>query len=250
MEDKEKQLQEQQYEYPYHYLPRVEDGRFTQTRYWSWGMHYLGGMHVVKDLLDDITFASLIDVGCGDGRLLSELSLSYPDATLRGVDYSERSISMANGLNPHLNYETIDITEEDLENEFEVATAVEVLEHIQPEKCSQFIKSISEILTNDGYLIITVPHKNKPVSNKHYQHFDSEQLEELLNPYFSKIAFVPFDRQSKIFTALELALGGRGNHFIINTPLVTNTLWRIYKNRYLYAPTESSCRRIAAVCHL
>lgn len=244
----EDRIQEEQYDYPYHYLPRVEDGRFTQTRYWSWGMHYLGGMRVVENVLREMSFDSLVDVGCGDGRFLAKLSQSYPEATLLGVDYSERSIGMANGLNPHLNYRRVDITEDQLEREFEVATAIEVLEHIPPEDCPTFAESIGELLTEDGTLVLTVPHENKPVSSKHYQHFTSEQLKDLLEPHFSAIRFVPFDKQSKIFTALELAIGGRGNHFIVNTPLVTNTMWKLYKRRYMYAPTEDSCRRIAAIC--
>lgn len=205
-------------------------------------------MRVVKDLLDDITFESLIHVGCGDGRLLPEIYKFYSDTNLLGVDYSDRSISMANGLHPHLNYEVVDITEQDLDYAFEVATAIEVLEHIPPEDCTTFVESIHDILTENGTLILTVPHKNKPVSNKHYQHFNSKELRDLLESVFSDISFVQFDKQSKIFTALELAIGGRGNHFIINTPTVTNTLSRLYKNRYLYQPTEEPCRRIAAVC--
>ena len=245
----EKRIQEEQYEYPYHYLPRVVDGRFSQTRYWSWGMHYLGGIRVVQDLLDESSFGSLIDVGCGDGRFLAELSRSRPDTRLLGVDYSERSVGMANGLNPQIDYKAINIIEEKLEEEFEVATAIEVLEHIEPRNCDAFVEAISEVLVDDGRLVLTVQHDNKSVSEKHYQHFDSTQLEELLDPYFSEISFVPFDRQSKVFTALELAIGGRGNHLIINTPVVTNTLWKLYTKRYMYAPTESSCRRIAAVCY-
>lgn len=248
--DKEKQIQEQQYEYPYHYLPRVENGRFTQTRYWSWGIHYLGGMEVVRDLLGDLSFDSLVDIGCGDGRFLSEMAQSYPEVEMLGVDYSERSIGIANGLNPRLEYRTVNILEEEIDREFDAATAIEVLEHIPPENVSTFVKSAKDLLSEDGTLILTVPHENKNVSDKHYQHFTSEQLGELLSPHFGDVSFVPFDRQSKIFTALELAMGGRGNHYVINTPLVTNSLWKLYKRRYLYAPREDSCRRIAAVCKI
>jgi 2-polyprenyl-3-methyl-5-hydroxy-6-metoxy-1,4-benzoquinol methylase len=246
--DKEQRIQERQYEYPYHYLPRLEDGRFTQTQYWSWGMHYLGGMRVVLDQLAEWSFDSLVDVGCGDGRFLRELAENYPEVTALGVDYSERSIAMANGINPHLEYEVHNILEEDLDRRFDVATCIEVLEHIPPDDCAAFVAAIVDTLTDVGRLILTVPHSNKPVSDKHYQHFDSEILSELLEPHFDSVEFVPFDRQSKLFTALELAIGGRGTHVIVNSPPITNTLWKLYRRRYLYAPTEDDCRRIAAVC--
>lgn len=246
--DEEQQIQEQQYEYPYHYLPRFEDENFSQTQYWSWGIHYLGGMRVVLDQLSDWTFDSLVDVGCGDGRFLRELDKTHPEVESLGIDYSERSIAMANGMNPHLTYEVRDILEEDLGRQFDVATCIEVLEHIPPEDCAAFVEAIAGMLAPDGKLVLTVPHVNKAVSDKHYQHFGSDKLADLLDPQFERVEFIPFDRQSKVFTALELAVGGRGNQFIINSPAVLNRLWGLYKRRYMYADTEASCRRIAAVC--
>lgn len=246
--DEEQQIQEQQYEYPYHYLPRIEGGNFSQMQYWSWGIHYLGGMRVVLDQLSGWTFDSLVDVSCGDGRFLRELHESHPGVDSLGVDYSERSIAMANGMNPHLSYEARNILEEDLGREFDVATCIEVLEHIPPEDCAAFVEAIAGTLADDGKLVLTVPHVNKPVSDKHYQHFDSVKLGDLLDPQFDSVEFVPFDRQSKVFTALELAVGGRGNRFVVNSPAVLNRLWGLYERRYMYADREANCRRIAAIC--
>lgn len=246
--DMENRLQQAQYEYPYHYLPRVKDGRFTQLQYWSWGMHYLGGIRVVRDCLEDFAFDSLIDVGCGDGRFLREVQKIRPDVDTLGIDYSERSIAMARGMNPDIDYEVHNLLVKEIDRRFDVVTSIEVLEHIPPRDCPTFVASMADILTDDGHLVLTVPHENKPVADKHYQHFTSEQLEDLLGKHFSSIDFIPFDRASKLFTAIELLLGGRGNHFVINSPLVTNAVWNLYKRRYLYAPSEASCRRLAAIC--
>jgi 2-polyprenyl-3-methyl-5-hydroxy-6-metoxy-1,4-benzoquinol methylase len=246
--DEEQRIQERQYRFPYHYLPRVEDNRFSQTQHWSWGMHYLGGMRVVLDQLTDRSFESVVDVGCGDGRFLRELKERHPDVTSLGIDYSERSVAMANGMNPHLDYETLNILEEDPGRVFDVATCIEVLEHIPPDECAAFVEAIVDALADDGILILTVPHTNKAVSDKHYQHFNSEKLQELLEPHFENVNFVAFDRQSKLFSALELAVGGRGNHFVVNTPPIMNALWKLYRTRYMYAPSEDDCGRIAAIC--
>lgn len=247
--DEEQLIQQAQYEYPYHYVPRVEDGRFSQLRYWSWGLHYLGGLRVVLDCLDDITYNSLIDVGCGDGRFLAELQDSEPDIEMFGIDYSERSIAMARGMNPDIEFAVRDLLKDGLNRTFDVVTSIEVLEHIPPADCPAFVEGVVDLLEENGRFLLTVPHENKPVSEKHYQHFTSDQLEELLGQHFSNLEFVPFDRASKVFTTVELALGGRGNHIVINSPIVTNAVWNLYKWRYLYAPTESSCRRLAVVCH-
>lgn len=247
-QDEEQQIQQAQYEYPYHYLPRVEDGRFSQLQYWSWGMHYLGGMRVVQDCLADIAFESLIDVGCGDGRFLREVRQEYPSVDVLGVDYSERSIAMARGMNPDIDYEVHDLLEESIDKTFDVVTSIEVLEHIPPEDCQEFITEMAQLVTDEGHLVLTVPHENKPVADKHYQHFTSDDLDMLIGDHFTSVEYVPFDRASKIFTSIELALGGRGNHVVINTPLVVNAVWTLYQHRYLYAPDEGSCRRIAAIC--
>ncbi|RCU48005.1 class I SAM-dependent methyltransferase [Haloplanus salinus] len=246
--DDEQQIQEAQYDYPYHYIPRVEDGRFSQLQYWSWGMHYLGGMRVVIDQLEPWSFDSLIDVGCGDGRFLRELAAERPSVDSLGIDYSERSIAMARGMNPDVDYEVVDLLSDEVGREFDVATAVEVLEHIPPDDLRAFVSRIADLLADDGRFVLTVPHENKPVQDKHYQHFSAADLESLLTPRFEIVEFVPFDKQSKVFTALELALGGRGRHFVVNSPPVVDTLWTLYRRRYLYADSESNCRRIAAVC--
>jgi SAM-dependent methyltransferase len=246
--DDEQQIQEAQYDYPYHYIPHIENGQFSQSQYWSWGMHYLGGIQLVLEQINSYSFDSLIDVGCGDGRFLRELATEYPSVDTLGIDYSERSIAMARGMNPDLNYKVINLISEDINKKFDIATCIEVLEHISPDDISTFISQIANLVINDGYLILTVPHKNKPVRNKHYQHFSLKDLESLLAPQFDIIECIPFDKQSKILTALEIALGGRGKHFIINSPFIVNTLWKVYQRRYLYADSESNCRRIAVVC--
>ncbi len=246
--DEEQRIQQAQYEFPYHYLPRIDDDGFTQVEYWSWGLHYLGGMRVVLDQLEDHQFDSLIDVGCGDGRFLREVETAYPDVRTLGIDYSERSVAMARGMNPGLDYEVRDVVEEPIERSFDAATCIEVLEHVPPDDCEAFVAAVTDTLAPDGRLVVTVPHTNKPVNDKHYRHFTSEDLSALLDPHFAHVEFVPFDRRSKVLTALELGLGGRGNHFIINTPAITNALWRLYERRYLYAPDERRCRRLAVVC--
>ncbi|MDR9382699.1 MAG: class I SAM-dependent methyltransferase, partial [Natronomonas sp.] len=188
----EQQIQEAQYDYPYHYIPQVEDGRFSQLQYWSWGMHYLGGIRVVLDQLESWSFDSLIDLGCGDGRFLRELSTKRPSVDALGIDYSERSVAMARGMNPDLDYEVVDLLSEDVGREFEVATAVEVLEHIPPDDLPTFVARITDLLVDDGRFILTVPHENKPVRDKHYQHFAAADLLPLLDPSFESVEFVPF----------------------------------------------------------
>jgi 2-polyprenyl-3-methyl-5-hydroxy-6-metoxy-1,4-benzoquinol methylase len=76
---------------------------------------------------------SLLDVGCGEGVLVHRWALSMPQARLVGIDLEEESIQAgwAEREAPNLEYRTTGA--EDLpfaEDEFELASAIEVLEHV------------------------------------------------------------------------------------------------------------------------
>lgn len=246
--DAEQRIQESQYEYPYHYIPTVEDGRFSQLQYWSWGLQYLAGIRLALELLDPVEFDSLLDIGCGDGRFLRECNDRYPGVDLKGVDYSARSIAFAKAMNPTPEFEVRDIVEDPLNDAADAATAIEVLEHIEPEDCQAFVSAIADALPTGGTLVLTVPHENKSLNEKHYQHFTSDKLRNLLEPTFTDLEIIPFDADSKLLSALLLALGGEGTHYVINSPIVTNAIYRLYSRRYLYVDDESNCRRIAVRC--
>src|SRR4051812_16394470 len=83
-------IQEAEYEFPYHYIPQLENGNFSQVRKLRWGYEYLSYLRFILAQLEKLEFASLLDVGCGEGRFLSEVSKRFPDKNLKGVDRSQR----------------------------------------------------------------------------------------------------------------------------------------------------------------
>ena len=241
-------VQEAQYQYPYHYIPACNNGKFSQVQYWSWGFRYLGGMEVVFDQLKKLSFDSLTDIGCGEGRFLREVSKRYPNARLLGIDSSIRAIQLAKAMNPKLNYKAINIIEKPPTARFDLTTLVEVLEHIEPDKVGPFLENTAGILNGEGWLILTVPHTNKGLNKKHYQHFNSKTLQKLLKPYFRDIVFIPFDVISWRMAKLAQLIGGQGNYFILTNPGALSWFYRLYKNKYLYTDNERKCMRIAAIC--
>ena len=87
----------------------------------------------LDELMADAQPQSLLDVGCGEGVLVHRWALSMPQARLVGIDLEEESIQAgwATREAPNLEYRTTGA--EDLpfaENEFELASAIEVLEHV------------------------------------------------------------------------------------------------------------------------
>jgi len=76
---------------------------------------------------------SLLDVGCGEGVLIHEWAQQLGDKRVVGIDLEEESIQAgwAQRQAPNLEYKIMKA--EDLpfaDNEFDVATAIEVLEHV------------------------------------------------------------------------------------------------------------------------
>lgn len=238
--------QESQYSLPYHYIPQLEDGHFTQHLYWSWGFRYIGGMKIVLESLEKYPFESLIDIGCGDGRFLKEASRNFTSKKLLGIDYSERAINLAKAMNPELNYQCIDISSHAPINEpVDVITLIEVLEHIPLDKVNTFIRSFSEYLKPGGRLLMTVPHQNKPVQAKHFQHFNGRELTRILTPFFEIEKMLYFDKKSKLFAKTTKHLL-RNNFFILNNQFLLNIIYKTYKRFFFHCP-ESKCGRIFVV---
>ena len=245
--DEEQEIQEVQYSFPYHYIPETDyETQFSQTKHWSWGYQYLGGILIVLDQLEKLKFDSIIDVGCGDGRFLHELNKQYPEVNKLGIDYSQRAIDMANAMNPDITYSCLDITSENVDKKSKIVSLIEVLEHIPPTELEEFIEETVSLVSEDGYVIITVPHENKSVQKKHYQHFNREKLTHLLDRHFRTLEFIPFDQQSRILNYVQNLLGGRGSHYIITNETIKSVFWTIYTSHYLYS-SESDCGRIAVV---
>lgn len=248
--DRQTQAQEAEYALPYHYLPEVRGHKFSSTRHWDWGFRYLGGMQVALDQLGQARFDSLIDIGCGDGRFLREVKSRYPGKTLLGIDASERAIRLAQALNPELAYRALDIVRDGLDQTYDAATLIEVIEHIPPPELPAFLDAVARTIKPGGLLVLTVPHRNKPLIEKHYQHFTGELLRTLLAPRFDVLKVLPFDpspRTPLAWLTLRL-LAGKGRWFLFTQQRILYRCYQRYRRRYLYANDESRCERIAVVC--
>ncbi|MEJ5211144.1 MAG: class I SAM-dependent methyltransferase [Burkholderiales bacterium] len=246
----ETQIQESQYEFPYHYIPLVRNGKFFHARYWAWSYRYLGGIHLLLTILSRVSFGSLIDIGCGDGRFLREVASSFPATRLLGVDVSERAIAFAQVFNPQIAYQRLDILEEEIPARFDVATLVEVIEHVPPPSLPSFMSAVARTLEDEGTLILTAPHVNVPVTKKHFQHFDSQKLRSLLEPSFEIQEFIPFDVRpacSRLMWLLDSLLGPKGNLVLLRNGRLLNGLYNLYLRKFLIAKSESECERIAVV---
>ncbi len=240
-------IQEVEYSFPYHHIPHIDKNGFSQIRHLPWGYEYMAYLYFVIDLLKKIDFKNLLDVGCGDGKFLSELNRNFPQKTFTGIDTSERAVRLAQVIvNNNVNFLIDDISlAKTTLGKYDVVTTIEVFEHIHPTKHAQnFIKSIWNHLNDNGIFILTVPSVNAPLIKKHYRHFNAELLKKELGPYFEIEKIYYINKRSAASSILKKFFGNR--YFLLNHKKTLNTLFNFYKTHFLKAD-EKSCGRICVV---
>ena len=239
--------QEGQYSFPYHHIPSLKKGRFSQTRTLLWGYAYISYLETVLDYVEKVLAASLLDIGCGDGKFLYEARKRFPDMALSGNDYSERAIAFAKAFNFGNNVYLSTRTAKEISREkglFDVVTAIEVLEHIPPQEIDSFSKSFAAALSPDGIGIITVPSDNQPVNQKHYQHFNKHTLREALSPHLTITEIFFLNDSSWKNWVIQRALSNR--FFILNDQKVATALYNYYRKNLLKS-TPERCERLMAI---
>ncbi|MGB9629309.1 MAG: class I SAM-dependent methyltransferase, partial [Thermodesulfobacteriota bacterium] len=105
----------------------------------------------------------LLDVGCSLGTYSFELArLGF---TVVGIDVNRESINLAEKIQVLLGIKNVTFWEMNIlsnnfpEHTFKVIIALETLEHIKED--SKAIQEFNRILKNDGFLIISVPFREK-----------------------------------------------------------------------------------------
>ncbi|PIB33949.1 hypothetical protein BFP72_00120 [Reichenbachiella sp. 5M10] len=236
----EQLIQEEQYSFPYHYIPQGKPN-FTISYYWAWGINYVAATEFLIEKLEKINFRKLIDVGTGDGRLVKDFSAKFPEQKIVGVDYSAHAIKLAQVLNPTCEFRSLDIFTEDLEEKFDCLSLIEVFEHIPLDMAAGFAKRIAHYVEDKGDVIITVPHKNKPLIDKHYQHFTKESLYAYYEEDFDLIE-VEYIQKSSVAASMIKGLLSNGL-FVLNAQGLKNTLYGWF-SKYCFRANENNGTRL------
>ncbi|KKP40127.1 MAG: type 12 methyltransferase [Candidatus Peregrinibacteria bacterium GW2011_GWC2_33_13] len=239
------QNQEAQYLFPYHYLDLASDHHKL-----LWTIEYLDLLGLVKKMISPFNNQKILDVGCGDGRFCYELKKE--NAKIAGVDFSEKAISFARVFNPEVDFFVQDIKNLNVPMKFDVVILMETLEHFIPSEIPVILSSLSNILKEDGKIIITVPSKNLPLAKKHYQHFTAESLTETLKPYFKIMKISGYGKtgyHKKIFSFLR-KIGYFVFPFINRISLAKRffIILNEYYKKHLSAGKPEACNGLIAVC--
>jgi 2-polyprenyl-3-methyl-5-hydroxy-6-metoxy-1,4-benzoquinol methylase len=110
---------------------------------------------IISDQVKNIS--SVVDVGCGNGRLLAEVSieLGKEEIEYKGFDISELVIEQNkdNQFLDGINWQQLNLDEEKLAEKFDLVLCSELLEHLQNWKIG-----LDRLLDATGkYLIVTIP---------------------------------------------------------------------------------------------
>jgi ubiquinone/menaquinone biosynthesis C-methylase UbiE len=175
----------------------------------------------------------IIDFGTAEGKMLNELSISFPDANCTGVEYNPDLVELGKQLFPHLN-----ITQGDLENldslennKYDVAVATAVIEHL--ENPFKFLEDAYRVLKPEGIIIMTAPDPFWEHIATMVGHLEDEQHHEVpnlkrLKEYLSvsnfdilkaqKFMLSPIGLPAEIF--IEKLVRGLGCNFLFANQLV------------------------------
>ena len=104
-------------------------------------------------LLSKVTFTSVLDVGCGVGNLLYEIQKKHPGIASNGTEYAQSGLDVAKERIPEGKFQLLDLSKENIPNQYDLVTCIDVLEHI-PEDLSALMNL--RAMTRK-YLLVVVP---------------------------------------------------------------------------------------------
>lgn len=139
---------------------------------------------------------SILDIGCGQGLLLTNVINNFNVDKHLGLDFSKNAIKICRKLG--LNAKNSNLS--NIQNKFDVITANHVLEHIpEPQK---FIREVHSKLNSKGIIVFSLPNSNGIGSKifgkywqglsipKHLVNYNKNSLKELLtNSDFEIISY-------------------------------------------------------------
>ena len=238
--DEKQTIQEVQYEFPYHHLCSLGKD-FSLHKYLYWGCEYASYLeYVIDKIREHKNGNSILDIGCGDGKLLNELSRIFSTDRIIGIDYSPRAAAIARYFNPTLDIHAGDVANQRVSNVADVVTLVEVLEHIPIDEVFAFVKGIRNHIKKDGVLILTVPSTNVPTNKKHFQHFDRQTIEEALSPFFTIHTCTYLNKVGFLSRLIQIMLCNR--YFLLNHAALKQILYRIYQRHCTVASSQEGAR--------
>lgn len=237
-------IQEEEYNFPYHYIPSLENGIPEISRTLAWGWDFLTYMDYVMNSIQNLSPSSLLDIGCGDGYMINQLHAKNINCSLRGIDISDRAIAFANAFCPSKDqlFSVQDIFR--YTKKHDIVTAIEVIEHVPDAILPDFLQRIFDIANK--YVIISVPTTVLPKYAKHYRHYDEEMLKEQTIESFEGWTLLSHVRLYRDNSRLKLIRRLMCNkYFEIRHRKINQYLWNWHVKNTYFASAEDGYHLVA-----
>jgi SAM-dependent methyltransferase len=125
---------------------------------------------------------SFLDVGCGTGQMTRALQQAFPALRLTAVEAFDQGLAMTAQRVPSAELVRANVRRLPWEDEFDVAGAFDVLEHVREDESA--IAELTRVVRPGGGVIVTVPQHQwlwSPVDD-HSGHFRRYSRARLLEP--------------------------------------------------------------------
>lgn len=135
---------------------------------------------------------SVVDVGSGDGSRVCHAMRYFPNASLKGYDFSESAVALANRKygSDRFRFYCTDVTKTQMASKADLVTAFGILEHIDDWK--GFVNSLISLGGGPKYILIYTNtgkmHKNE-VYVGHVRNFKKGEIEQ----YFQEVGWCVVD---------------------------------------------------------
>lgn len=124
---------------------------------------------LVLDALSKVHFASLLDVGCGSGELLSTIARRHPAvATLAGVDLAPSQVAKNKARFPTMDFHALNVQVAALDQTFDCVVCSEVIEHLDDQGAA--MDHLAAMVAKGGTLVVTCPTGEMYATERHFGH--------------------------------------------------------------------------------
>lgn len=106
--------------------------------------------------------AKILDLGCGEGRLLYYLTSAKGYTEVKGVDISESQIAIAESLNLDVHHGNVFDFLKQSQEKFDLIITLDLIEHFKKDEVIEFLDLCHQRIKKNGRIIIQTPNPESP----------------------------------------------------------------------------------------
>ncbi|HVA47296.1 MAG TPA: class I SAM-dependent methyltransferase [Pirellulales bacterium] len=129
------------------------------AEHWVTGLYrrcFVDVRQFAADLASDLSPASILDVGCGEGQSTEALAEVFSKASIVGVDITPRVGRLFRGDNQRVRFirEDIGAFADQNKGTFDLAVLCDVLHHLPVDQRAGFLQNVASCMRPRGWLVV------------------------------------------------------------------------------------------------